>query len=728
MAVSALVLRRHSYKYDIVVFLVCGVVFFLLLNVFLSISVFNSEIEVRPASGFSPVVSLFFGLPAILSCSLANTIADALNGISGWTLLYYFLAQVLYNGLPYLLWYLIEKQRGAADPYPSLTSSSKLLLYLALMTLDAVLLALVLYPATADLSAVYNMPLIYGLNDFIFLIYLGMPLLIVLDLIPIEPIAPRFMQTRYRQRSYTPLTQRMVLAFTLAALFLAVVYLFGSYVPSIISSDTEFALLIAHMYTFLTILTIIVFSILVILLHFVESRLTRPIEKVTQASKDFMGQVHAHEEKPEAPIDVNVDTDGVVLRHEMRDLVTTTDETHRNLVDYMDRLTEATAQQQREEAELDIARTIQMGALPTDFTSLTERFHLDIAAFMRAAKAVGGDFYDVFEVGDHSVGFVIADVSGKGVPAALFMMRAQSIIRECVMAYPDLGTAFTFANRKLCEHNDNLTFVTAFACVLDVTTGDVDFVNAGHNAPLIAGHGDHGYIQSKPGLMLGVMDTIVYTSHTLSLAPTEGIFLFTDGVTEACDTDLELFGESRLLFTASSEHEGAADLNRKVLEAVDRFAGDEPQADDITMLCFSWNLPAYTLALPPEAERLDELFDWLEPLCLRDGCTPKMHHDLMLVCEELFVNVVHYGFPEGQPVQPVSIQVAVDDARELFHLAISDAGIPYNPLEYHSEKVVPGVEHRIGGLGILLVRDAVDEIRYERSNGLNVLHMTKRFE
>ena len=125
-----------------------------------------------------------------------------------------------------------------------------------------------------------------------------------------------------------------------------------------------------------------------------------------------------------------------------------------------------------------MARQIQMSAVPHDFDSLTERFALDIAGFMRPAREVGGDFYDVFEVGERGVAFVIGDVSGKGVPAALFMMRAQSLLRQYLLETDDLGTAFTLANRQLCERNDAMLFVTAFACVVDAATGEVRFANA----------------------------------------------------------------------------------------------------------------------------------------------------------------------------------------------------------------------------------------------------------
>ena len=726
---SALVLRRHTIRYDIVVFVVCTVLQFLLDMNDLVVPWGRFNLMIPLSYGFGPVLSLFFGLPAILGCSFLEFL-EALfaPGVEEQPLIGTF-AQMLNTGLPYFLWYLAMRLFRRKEVFPSLSSSFNVGLYLSVMVVSSAVNGLVSVQFLGLTSDVFQIQTIETACIFLTLIYIGIPTLIVLDFIPIEPLTPWFVKERYHQKRYMPLTQRMTLAFTAFVLAIIAFSAVSSYSAEYITGNEELRLFIASTLRWVAINTVVAFVVLTGYLHYLEVRLARPIERLTTTSKDFLGQLRRHEEDPAAKIDVAIDRKGLVLHQEMLDLTDAIDDTHASLLDHIDRLADATAREQREEADLDIARTIQLGALSSDFTSFIERFHIDIDSFFLAAKAVGGDLYEVFEVGAHSVAFVIGDVSGKGVPAALYMMRAQGILKNCILAHRDLGEAFTYANRALCEHNDKLTFVTAFACILDVSTGDVTFVNAGHNAPIVFGPERHEYIEAKPGLMLGVMSKVSYKSHSISLAPSEGIYLYTDGVTEACNEKLELFEEDRLLAEASEKGlTTATAFNWNVLDALNAFTGDQPQADDITMLCFLWNLPVSTLSLPPEAERLDEMFEWLEPLCTHEGCTPKMLCDLMLVCEELFVNIVHYGFPEGQPVEPVGIEVAVDDGRRLLHLSMSDAGIPYNPLEYDSEKVVPGVRHRIGGLGILLVRDSLDEIRYERSNGMNVLHMTKRFE
>ena len=430
-------------------------------------------------------------------------------------------------------------------------------------------------------------------------------------------------------------------------------------------------------------------------------------------------------------------------RYEIADLFESTNKMRRDMVGFIVRLYNVTAERQRAATELDVAKQIQMSAVPHDFDSFTERFALDIAGFMRPAREVGGDFYDVFEVGERGVAFVIGDVSGKGVPAALFMMRAQSLLRQYLLETEDLGTAFTLANRQLCERNDAMLFVTAFACVVDTTTGEVRYANAGHNPPVLKQNGRLSYLTCRPGLVLGAMDVVKYSERSFTCSPGDGLLLYTDGVSEAADEREQLYGEERLLQTLAaldaaaqtgaaaaggaprgSSAQAAVDA---LAASVDAFAGNAPQADDITMLAFRWNLPIASLTLPAQDEQLDNLFAFLEPLCEGEGRTPKLLAQMMLVCEEIFVNICHYGFPDGQPRLPVDIEVAVDERAGCLHLVFSDQGIAYDPLSHDPKKVDPTDEQRKGGLGILLMRKYMDDLRYTRADGRNILRMTKRF-
>lgn len=299
-----------------------------------------------------------------------------------------------------------------------------------------------------------------------------------------------------------------------------------------------------------------------------------------------------------------------------------------------------------------------------------------------------------------------------------------------------------------------MLFVTAFACVVDTATGEVRFANAGHNPPVLKQNGKLGYLACRPGLVLGAMDVVKYREGSFVCSPGDGLLLYTDGVSEAANAAEELYGEDRLLETLArinaSGGEGvpvgsdmqapdvaaaasaaaassALTVVNSLVASVDAFAGEAPQADDITMLAFRWNLPVQRLTLPADDAELDSLFAFLEPICEGEGRTPKMMAQMMLVCEEVFVNICHYGFPDGQPRLPVDIEAAVDERAGCLHLVFSDQGIAYDPLSHNAKKVDPADEQRKGGLGILLMRKYMDDLRYTRADGRNILRMTKRF-
>jgi serine phosphatase RsbU (regulator of sigma subunit)/anti-sigma regulatory factor (Ser/Thr protein kinase) len=464
-----------------------------------------------------------------------------------------------------------------------------------------------------------------------------------------------------------------------------------------------------------------------LLIVFMERRFTKPVEVLVNDQRTFVPRVRRGVEKGATRADIDVSEEGIRPRYELRELYDSTNQMRRDTVEFAKELHTRSVERERVATELNIAQQIQLGSVPHDFTAFRWKFGLDIGSVIRPAKQVGGDFYDVFNVGAHDIAFIIGDVSGKGIPAALFMMRAQTLIRQQLSECADLGTAITLVNRKLCERNESLLFVTAFVCVLNTTTGEVRYVNAGHNPPVLNEHGRSSFLSCKPGLVLGAMNAVTYRQGTFNLHAGDGLVLYTDGVTEACDPDNNLFGDGRLLDTLNGSN--MVDIQGRlndVVKTVDAFSGTAPQADDITMLAFRWPVQVHHVELMPEEENLERLFAFLEPLCDRDGCTPRMMNGLMLVCEELFVNICRYGFPKEQKM-PVIFECIMDDSQGRLQLTITDSGVAYNPLDYESEKIVSGKDHRIGGMGILLVGNNVDEINYEHIDGENILHISKRY-
>jgi serine phosphatase RsbU (regulator of sigma subunit) len=243
----------------------------------------------------------------------------------------------------------------------------------------------------------------------------------------------------------------------------------------------------------------------------------------------------------------------------------------------------------RIDAELEFARAIQTASLPAVFPPWPDLHDFDIYASMHTAKEVGGDFYDFFLVGD-KLAFVMADVSGKGIPAALFMMTARTQIKNHILSEPDLATAFNKVNDALCENNEENMFVTVFAGLLDYKTGVLEFINAGHNKPLLRHGGSYTWLKEISGMPMGYMEGQHYKLKTTQLEPGDMIYTYTDGVTEAVNENKELYSDPRLLeFVNSHPTEDVKELLESVLADVKQFAGTAEQADDITMLAVRKN-------------------------------------------------------------------------------------------------------------------------------------------
>ena len=248
----------------------------------------------------------------------------------------------------------------------------------------------------------------------------------------------------------------------------------------------------------------------------------------------------------------------------------------------------------RIDAELAFAKAIQHSALPSVFPPYPGRKEFDIHAAMYTAKEVGGDFYDFYFVDEDTLAFLIADVSGKGIPAAMFMMQSKTLLKSFAESRMPIEQVFTTANEKLCEGNEAGMFVTAWMGLLNVKTGHVTFANAGHNPPLLRQNGgEFVYHKTRAGFVLAGMEGVRYRKFELQLQPGDTLYLYTDGVTEATDTEEKLYGEARLQQQLNLHHgESARAICDAVKADVDAFAGEAEQFDDITMLCLTWYGPS----------------------------------------------------------------------------------------------------------------------------------------
>ena len=239
--------------------------------------------------------------------------------------------------------------------------------------------------------------------------------------------------------------------------------------------------------------------------------------------------------------------------------------------------------------ELEMAKDIQLAALPNVFPPFPDETRFDIWASMETAKEVGGDFYDFYFTGQDRVLFLVADVSGKGVPAAMFMMRAKTLIKSIAQTGKPLAQVFDEANEALCEGNSSNTFVTVWAGEIDTRTGHVTYVNAGHNFPVLLRGGKAEFLKSRPSLVLGAMPGIRYRAGELQLAPGDAIYLYTDGIVEQPDASGELYGDARLLNLLSARDYPRNAALAAVVEDVRRHAADVEQADDCTQLVIRYH-------------------------------------------------------------------------------------------------------------------------------------------
>ena len=383
----------------------------------------------------------------------------------------------------------------------------------------------------------------------------------------------------------------------------------------------------------------------------------------------------------------------------------------------------------RIDKELEYAKQIQLSALPTNFPDGED---YKIYAQMIAAKEVGGDFYDFYKLNDTTVAFLAADVSGKGIPAAMFMMTAKTIIKDLAESGMTVNEIFTKANEKLCENNESGMFVTAWMGILDLTTGKLQFANAGHNPPLLKrANGDFEYLKTRAGFVLAGMEGVRYRAAELTLCHGDRIFLYTDGVTEATNGENKLYGEDRLIaFMNQKASAGATEFLPALKANIDEFVGEAPQFDDITMLMFDYRpkqggVQMMNKTFPARTEVLSDVLGFVDQTLESCECPMKIQTAICVAIEEVFVNVAHYAYTDGEG--DVTLGIEFDAASREITFRMTDKGTPFDPLKKPDPDITLSVEEReIGGLGIFITKKTMDTVSYAYENGENVLTMIKK--
>lgn len=384
-----------------------------------------------------------------------------------------------------------------------------------------------------------------------------------------------------------------------------------------------------------------------------------------------------------------------------------------------------TALRNRMAEELKFAREIQLSVLPQEEYLKVEQKNFEICGIMDAAKEVGGDFYDYFMIDENRLGVVIADVSGKGIPAALFMMTAKTLIKNLAMSGKTPDEVLRLANEELCKNNESGMFVTVWFGVLDFVRYELVFANAGHNPPLLKKKEESFSYMShktyKRSIMLGIRENIRYVANRIPFLPGDILFLYTDGVTEADNALEKQYGEERLLQCLQNSYEkDSEEILTAVRKDINDFTGEMEQFDDITMVVLKMSLTQAFLSVEVCYENTEKVENFVRDFLEQQNIRPAVRHKLLIALDEIYSNLVQYsdaGF----------LELSLAMKKDIIYVIFCDDGSPYNPLEQSDPDVeLPMQEREIGGLGIYLVKKTMDEIEYEYNNGKNVFKIGLR--
>ncbi len=679
--------------------------------------------QMRPAAALTPVLGMIFGMPAALGCAVGNLICDL---VAGYELIYALLnsvLQILYAMIAYFLWKKLNTERGGAEF--RLDSVARILKFCLLLVLNAFLTVIF----TSVLNHVYDVTKIFSLDNFFVFVnsfdsglLFGAPLLIAGHLLQMR--IENMKEGKDKKDIRFSMNERMIINTLITGLCVCVLVGLAVYLTDKYSTNGEIGLW-SKIYLFETMAMNAYFALSIGFMRFTEQRISRPIEELAQIAGTYCkGQA------TEIRLDDMIEACEDYARDstEVGELARSYISMIQDLGKYVDNLRSVMAEKERINAELTLASDIQAHMLPCIFPPFPDHNEFELYALMNPAKEVGGDFYDFFMIGENKLAVIVADVSGKGVPAALFMVIAKTLIKNYTQTGMEPAEVFTTVNRLLCDGNDAGLFVTAWLGVLELTDGTLTYVNAGHNPPLVKrANGEFEYLRERSGFVLAGMDGIKYRQSTLKFVSGDKLFLYTDGVTETTDSQQRLYGEDRLKNFLNKNLEADVEKTLKTLRGeLQSFAGDAPQFDDITMLLLDFKgdeaMPERTFEAKDES--IAEMLGFVEGELEKADCPMKIQTAVCVAMEEVFVNIAHYAYPDGEGKAKIS--VAVDGETNIATFVVSDNGIPFDPLAKADPDITLSADEReVGGLGIFIIKKTMDSVSYVRENGENRLTMTK---
>ncbi len=530
--------------------------------------------EIRPAAALPPFFGMVFGLPGALGCALANLVADLISGYTWAMSLLSFPIQLLMGLLPYFLWYRIPERGGKKPVFPQMDTTAHVIKYLLIIIVNSIVITLLLglLMSGFGIAKVFSqVTLVMFWNNLDFGYMLGLPLFTLAAIV--------------RGHRFS-LNERLILIFLLLAILCAALTGTAVWQYARMMSYNRVQLW-SRVYTDMALTLNVVMLVELAFLIYMEKRITVPVQRLAKIADSY---VRTDAEKLDSQRFIGECGHFADYRMEVGDLARSYIKMVSDLDIYMDNLKTVTAEKERMDAELNVAAQIQADMLPAPEPLMEGRTEFEISAMMVPAKEVGGDFYDFFMVDENRLGLVMADVSGKGVPAALFMVIAKTLLKNRAQMGDSPAQVLANVNEQLCEGNEAGLFVTVWLAVLDLKTGRGIAANAGHEHPALrrAG-GAYELVKYRHSPAVAAMEGIRFREHEFELHPGDSLYVYTDGVTEATDAGNHLFGTERMVEALNRNPEAAPkEALLAVKNGIDRFIGDAPQFDDITMLCLHY--------------------------------------------------------------------------------------------------------------------------------------------
>ena len=745
--------RNYGWKknllYILIGFAVCALldVFTELISSIRVISQFDLTIAIMPLIGFlMGIWGVIGSLLEFISSNLMGMIENGKLVIESFMVPYLiveFVAVIVNCALPAMLWYAAPLKGETRTTYPKLDTCASVIKYYLIMiaTVAAYIIVSALsMPITFVNTSLLDWVVTFTRNLDVVLIA-GMPIIIIISVI--------------RRRTIN-INERMVLAFLFIGVIASVIGAFLVYrttlqtMPELftdyenlmnadiidISGSAEKAIVLRYesfwkwYYIIIAVMLNGLLIIEILFMRSIEKKVTKPILHLADVLEDYTDNE-----------DEELNTEKVIedcrpYRYgygEVSSLTRTCIDMVKDIETRTINLRSVTAEKERIGTELDVASNIQRDMLPRIFPPFPERSEIDLYASMTPAREVGGDFYDFYLIDHDHLALTIADVSGKGVPASLFMVISKTLLQNHAQMGGTPMEILSYVNHQLCQNNDSYMFCTVWLGILDLTNGHLIAANAGHEYPAIKRRdGSFELLKDKHDPPLGLRDGLPYHEYELDLEPGDILFQYTDGVTEATDAAEELFGEERLTAALNEcEDTNVKDTVERIYGSINAFVKDAPQFDDITMLCIRYfgssqeeDSMANTITVPAKVESLDQVNAFVEERLESVGTDMGRQMEIMLAVEEIFVNIAKYAYRgiEGE----ATIIFSFDEETKMVQLEFHDKGIPYDPTSRKAPDITLEPNKRpIGGLGIHIVRQTMDEVKYNFLGGENILTIRK---